>query len=254
MLRYVSPVYKMVGCMLVFAAACSLAMGMSACGSSASEAVAKVGNSSITKATFEHWIPIKAVAGYQDVPNGPVPRGVIPDPPNYTECVAYLEATAQAAAPRSPLGQSKPPTIQLRSACRQKYQALRQEVLDFLIGAGWLAGEAADEGLKVTSGEVKHRFEMVTKSEFHTDAEFKKYLSNTHQTVADQMFRSRLKLLSAKIQQRNILERKMGVQQFLVAFMKKWSARTNCHSAYVVQGCRQYHGTSATATPVSSLP
>ena len=125
--------------------------GLSACGGIPGNAVVQVGGTSITKATFEHWL---AVAGASSATTAGA-KPVLPEPPNYTACIAHL----QAIAPKPAKGQTAPTAAQLKSECEQQYKSLQQEVLGFLISAEWVIGEASHLGVKVTDAEVKKKFQ-----------------------------------------------------------------------------------------------
>jgi len=215
--------------------------------------VAEVGGNVITKAMFDHWIVITAVRDYELYPRRSVPRGVVPDPPLYSACIAHLRATAGklGAPPRSASA------TELRQHCAQQYQILRQQVLSSLITAEWLISEGQALGMKASSTEIKHKSEQIRKSEFSSEAAFRKYLAYTGETLSDQLFRARVKAVSAKIEERLTHEGSTSQSQqrifstFSEQFPKKWAARTSCRPGYVVANCRQYRGSSA---PEANLP
>ncbi len=168
-------------------------VGLAACGGIPGNAVVQVGGTPITKATFEHWM---SVAASSTGATGAKPA--IPDPPDYTACIAHLEATTAKPAK----GQSKPTTAQLKSECEQQYKSLQQEVLGFLISSSWVLGEAESLGVKVSDQEVKKQFEKIKNEQFPKAEEFKKFLASSGQTVSDLLLRVKLNLLSTKIQQK----------------------------------------------------
>ncbi len=63
----------------------------------------------------------------------------MPEPPNYTACIAHLAKIA----PKPAKGQKAPTTAQLKTECETQYKALQQEVLGFLISSQWVIGEAS---------------------------------------------------------------------------------------------------------------
>ena len=125
-------------------------------------------------------------------------KPVIPDPPDYTACIAHLEATAAKPAK----GQSKPTKAELKSECEQQYTSLKQEVLGFLISSEWVLGEASHLGVNVSDKEVKKEFEKIKNEQFPKAAEFEKFLASSGQTVSDLLLRVKLNMLSSKIQQK----------------------------------------------------
>jgi foldase protein PrsA len=185
----------------VFFAAAALA----ACGGGVpSNAVVSVDGNPITNATFAHWLGVAASAG--SGAEGATP--VLPDPPNYTACIAHLEATQ----PKPAKGQSAPSKAQLKSQCEQQYKSLQQEVLGFLISSAWVLGEADSLGVKVSDKEVHKRFQQIKEQQFPKAAEFEKFLASSGQTVSDLLLRVKLNLLSSKIQQK-IVKSKSKVSQ-----------------------------------------
>jgi foldase protein PrsA len=171
---------------------------LSACGGGIpGNAVVQVGGNPIAKTTFEHWLSVAASA--TSAQTGAIAaKPVLPDPPNYTACIAHLEATA----PKPVKGQSKPTSAQLRTQCEQQYKSLQQQVLGFLISSSWVLGEAETQGVKASDKEVKKQFEQIKNQQFPKAAEFQKFLATSGQTVSDLLLRVKLNLLSSKIQQK----------------------------------------------------
>ena len=178
--------------------------GLSACGGIPGNAVLQVNGHSVTKATFDHWM---AVASASSSPGTTPAKPVVPEPPNYTACIAHLQATRPKVK-----GQAAPTTAQLKSQCEQQYKILQQEVLGFLISAEWVIGEASHLGVKVTDKEVSKKFEEVKNQQFPKAADFEKFLATSGQTVSDLLLRVKLNLLSSKIQQ-NITKAKTTITQ-----------------------------------------
>lgn len=175
-------------------------IGLAACGGGGipSNAVVQVGGNPITKATYEHWLSVAAASSATAVPGQTAPKPVVPDPPNYTACIAHLEATA----PKPAKGQAKPTKAQLKTQCEQQYKSLQQEVLGFLISSAWVLGEAESKGVHASDAEVKKQFEQIKNQQFPKAEEFKKFLASSGQSVSDLLLRVKLNLLSSKIQQK----------------------------------------------------
>jgi hypothetical protein len=216
------------------------AVAIAGCGSAggSSEAVVDMNGAKLTKATVEHWVSIAAARDYELMPSKPIPRWVIPDPPKFTECIAHLPALlGQGAKPPQTLGGRK-------AQCESRYQALRDQVLSGLISGEWFIAEGKRKGLRATEAEVTHRVERVRTSAFGNEAAFKRYLSYTGETFADQMFRSRIKVYSEKILQEIVAkpDRVQAMHEFSQGFPRRWVAKTSCSPGYVVPGCKQYRG------------
>ncbi|HYM56002.1 MAG TPA: peptidyl-prolyl cis-trans isomerase [Solirubrobacteraceae bacterium] len=183
-------------------------VGISACGGIPGDAVVQVNGKSITKSAFNHWMGVAAVSSG----TAPGAKAVIPEPPNYTACIAHLAATQ----PKPAKGQPAPTTAKLKSECETQYKALQQEVLGFLISSEWVLGEASSLGVKLTDAEVKKQFTKIKNQQFPKAAEFEKFLSSSGQTVSDLLLRVKLNLLSTKIQQK-IVKSKGAVTQAQIA-------------------------------------
>jgi foldase protein PrsA len=132
-----------------------------------------------------------------------------PDPPNFTACIAHLEAT-------TPKGKSPASAAQLKSECESQYKSFLSEVLGFLISAQWVIGESEHLGLKLSDQEVHKQFERIKNASFPKAADFEKFLASSGQTVSDVLLRVKLNLLSTKIQQK-ILKSKRNVSEAQVA-------------------------------------
>jgi foldase protein PrsA len=172
-------------------------LGLAACGGGGipGNAVVQVGGNPITKATYEHWL---SVAAASSAGGKTAPKPIVPDPPNYTACIAHLEAIA----PKPAKGQPKPTAAQLKTQCEQQYKSLQQEVLGFLISSAWVLGEAESQGVHASDAEVKKQFEQIKNQQFPKAQEFKKFLADSGQSVSDLLLRVKLNLLSSKIQQK----------------------------------------------------
>jgi foldase protein PrsA len=169
-------------------------VGLSACGGMPGDAVVQVNGNSITKSTFDHWMGVATVSSGA----APGTKPVIPEPPNFTACIAHLAATA----PKPAKGQPAPTTATLKSQCQAQYKSLQQEVLGFLISSEWVLGEAGSLGVKLSDAEVQKQFTKIKSQQFPKPAEFEKFLSSSGQTISDLLLRVKLNLLSTKIQQK----------------------------------------------------
>ena len=94
-------------------------------------AVAKVGDSVVTQDEFDKWLDM-ASSQAQTTGAG----AAAPDPPDYTKCVA-----AKKKQPTQP-GQPKPTNSALKSQCKQEYDTLKTQVMQFLIQSEWVQQEA----------------------------------------------------------------------------------------------------------------
>jgi foldase protein PrsA len=96
-------------------------------------------------------------------------------------------------------GQKKPkPPPALDS---KQGEALKQQVMQFLISSDWIAGEAKERGLSASGEEVNRQFAQTKKQSFPNDKAYKKFLASSGQTVEDLLFRVKLDVLSNKIRE-----------------------------------------------------
>jgi foldase protein PrsA len=173
-----------------------LAVAVAACGDAVpGNAVVRVNDNTVKRSTFDHWLQ---VAARSSQPPGAGAQPSIPDPPNFTKCVAAKEKTA----PKPPKGQPKPSSAQFKAQCKQEYEGLRDQVLQFLIQADWIQGEAADQGIKVSDKEIAESFAKQKKQSFPTDKEYQNFLKTSGMTQQDINLRVKLDLLSNKIRKK----------------------------------------------------
>ena len=176
-----------------------VAVGVAACGGSGipGNAVVEVGETPITKASFDHWMKIVAASSGGAVQGETAPNPVVPDPPTYSACIAHLRSTL----PTPKKGQPKETNSQLKSQCEQEYKTYKQQALGFLISATWVTGEAKERNISVSNKAVETEFVKLKKAQFKTEAEFKKLLASTDQTTSDLLLNLKLHQLSRKIEE-----------------------------------------------------
>ena len=124
-----------VGAALLGSAAAS-GCGGSDCGSDGlpDDAVAQVGGTAITKADFDK--ALKLATGRGD------------DPRDYAACVAAKQQ------PTSEIGGAQQTDAQLEKQCRDEFEAIKNNVMDYLIRAEWTRKEAEARGIVVDDAEV----------------------------------------------------------------------------------------------------
>jgi foldase protein PrsA len=180
----------------VLAAAAVLSVIASGCGDDVpSGAVAKIGDTVIKKEEFDHWMGA-AAQGQQ--PPGTGGEVVIPDPPEFTDCIA-----AKKKLPAPP-GSKKPTDAQLKDQCKQEFDALKQQVMQFLISAEWIQQEAKSRDIELTDEEVQKQFEDQKKQAFPNEKDYKQFLKTSGQTEDDLIFRVTLEALSNKVREKVI--------------------------------------------------
>jgi hypothetical protein len=223
------------------ALAVATCLGSSACGSSKKEAVVvRVGDHAITAATVDHWIRIESVTAHGGGgATKPLPKGVMPVPPEYSDCIAYL--VKQAAAGPTPTKD------EARVKCAVEYKLLKETILGILISYIWDSAEAAAKGVHVSDAEVTHYLKQL----YPHPGEFGRHLKITHETLADDRMLVRSKLLRAKLNDANArnthseAERLRSIAKEIADEAAKWTPQTSCKPGYVVSQCRQYRGPQA---------
>jgi foldase protein PrsA len=261
----------------VLSAALVAVIGLSACGGVPSDAVVQVNGSPITKATFDHWMGVAAASTKTSATSKAVP----PEPPDYTACVSHLASTSAKPAK----GHKAPSAAELKSQCEQQYKSLERSVLAYLISADWVIDEGSSLGIKLSDAEVKKEFVKEKVAQYPEITKFQLFLQNSGETVSDLLLTVKLRLLQQKIEQRAIKGKGSVTQtqvetyyrkhksqygrqplskvqatikqqlaetreqtaftEFVKNFKKKWLAKTECRSGYVVADCKQYKASKA---------
>jgi foldase protein PrsA len=153
-------------------------------------AVAKVGDSTITQDEFDKWLKTASAGQAQGGAT------VAPDPPDFQKCVAAKKKLPVAK------GQERPSDSQLKKQCEQEFDQLKTEVMQFLIQAEWVQQEAEAQGVKVTDKEIRRSFEDQKKQAFPNDKAYQQFLNQSGMTEEDILFRVRLDQLQQKLTQK----------------------------------------------------
>lgn len=214
-------------------------------------AVARVGRYSLTPSAVAHWTRVEAALAYRYDPTSPVPRGVVPDPPSYAACAAYLAARQRASGRRPTRGA-------LRRECAALEQALRHHVLEILLTDYWVAEEARILGIRASAAEVQRALAAT----FASTAELERFLRYTGARLADERFLIESQLLLARLQARVRPVRLGGGREtaqmaseidaadgrLARAMKRKWVPQTDCRAGYVVVECRQHERPASAGT------
>jgi foldase protein PrsA len=176
------------------------ALSLAACGSDDSipgNAVAKVGDATISKETFDHWMKVAAISSAGGTGQAAT-EAKIPDAPEFTQCIADKKKTA----PKPAKGQPQPTDDTFKTQCEQEYDGLKQQVLQFLISSQWIQGEAKDQGVSVSDEEVEKQFNETKKQSFPKEKDFTEFLKTSGMTLEDIKFRVKLDALSNKLREK----------------------------------------------------
>ena len=174
---------------------------LAACGGDGvpGNAVVRVGDQSIKKDTFDHWMRIAAIsqAGQATATGNTTPKANIPDAPDFEQCVAQKRKTAAKPAK----GQPEPTAAQLKTQCKNEYDQLKNSVLEFLIRSTWLDNEAGEQDIKVTDKDVQKKLDDAKKS-LGNEKAYQQFLTRAGLTNADVFYQQRSELLEQKITQK----------------------------------------------------
>jgi PPIC-type PPIASE domain len=102
--------------------------------------IVRVAGHPITKAQFEHRLA--GEIKFEQL------GGFAPVPPNYTACIAHVQA------PSTTVG-AKPSTATLKAQCEAQYHSLLKGALGPLIATQWVTGAAKEAGFSVSEAEVQ---------------------------------------------------------------------------------------------------
>jgi foldase protein PrsA len=178
---------------IVAAALLAVSIAIISCGGGVPQnGVATVGDEVITKKEFNHWL--NAAAKGQAAQGGA--STAVPDSPKFAKCIG-----AKKKAP-TPQGTPKQKDADLKKACQQEFDALRQQVMQFLISAEWIQQEADSRGIKTSDKEVRKEFEDQKKQSFPKEKDYQSFLKTSGQTEEDLLFRVRLDVLSNQVRQK----------------------------------------------------
>jgi foldase protein PrsA len=121
----------------------------------------------------------------------------VPDPPTFAKCVADRK--------RQPLpkGSKQPSPAALKKQCKQQYDQLKNQVMQFLIQAQWVQQEAKSKGVNVSDPEVRRSFEDQKKSAFGgSEKKYQSFLKSSGMNEQDILFRVKLDTLQQKLTQK----------------------------------------------------
>jgi foldase protein PrsA len=152
--------------------------------------VAKVGGTVITKAEFQKWLHTAATGQSQGG------QAAVPDPPDYTSCVASLQKQSL------PTPGKKPSDSDLKKQCKQQYEQLKGQVMQFLIQAQWVEQEAKARNVTVSQADVQKAFDDQKKQAFPNDKAYQKFLKTSGMNEQDILYRVRLDQLQTKLTQK----------------------------------------------------
>jgi foldase protein PrsA len=191
------------------------ALVVTGCGSGVpADSVATVDGTAIKKSNFEHWL---SVASKQQATSGQT--AVVPDPPNYTKCVAALQKVPVAK------GQAKPGAAALKAQCQQQYEGLKQQVMQFLVQSQWLLKEADSRKLTAKPATVQKQLDDQIKQSFPKRTDFDKFLQTSGMTMNDLLFRVKIDVLTQQVRQKIVAGKDKVSDAQIASYYAKNKAR-----------------------------
>ena len=177
---------------LVPAAVIAASVLIAGCGGVPSDDVAKIDGQTISKETFDRWVK---VAGASSAAQDPTAKAAVPDPPNFTNCIA----AKRKDAPKPVKGQPEQTDADFKKQCSDAYETLKTQVMQFLIRSEWLELQAKELGIEIPDSKIKAEFAKARKQAFPDNKAYAEFLKNSGQTEADLLFRQRSQLLEQRI-------------------------------------------------------
>jgi len=244
-----------------------------ACGGVPSSDVATVADTGLSKSDFNKWMAIAAKSQAQ----GSSAAVVVPDAPDFTNCIAGLQKAAGK-------GKTAPTAAQAKSQCQSQFDQQKGQVLNLLITSAWIQGQAKAMGITASDKEVQAQFEKTKTQAFGTGAKgaaaYQKFLTQAgyDKDGSQLLLRTKVDLLSTKIrdavlkgaavptetqlrdqyaktkqnygkqtfeqvkaqiaQQLKATNQQTTLQAFIKDFQAKWKSRTECAKIYTVELCK----------------
>ena len=167
-----------------------IGVGIAGCGSSTpGDAVVNMAGNSISAQALNHWM---YVAAKSQSAGSSSPIIVPNDPPDFNNCIALVRKEVPSLA--------KQKTATLRTDCKQAFQQLSSQMLDYLIKSYWYQAEANKAGIKVTDAQVQKTLDADKAAQFKSNPTgYSTLLSQTGQTNADVLFRLRISAILQKL-------------------------------------------------------
>jgi foldase protein PrsA len=153
--------------------------------------VVRVGPIAITQATYERWFAGNVAT---EVPA----FRVAPIPPHFTACIDHIRHAIEGLQKHVPA----PSRAELKSKCADQYQESQQRVLNQLITNEWVVGAAKELGVKLSNAVVERSLDEDKRKQYPSEASYRAFLQEAHQTEGDLLFQKRIALLSEAIRAR----------------------------------------------------
>jgi foldase protein PrsA len=171
-------------------------LGVSACGGGMpGNSVATVGDQTIKRNTFDHWMKIIAISQAGQTNPAAAKTAKVPDAPDFKQCIADKKKTAAKPAK----GQPEPTEAQFKTQCQQQYEQYKTQVLGFLIRSTWLDQEATRLKVKVADKTIVKQIDDIKKQQFAQKGSYEKFLQGAGLTNEDVLYQQRIRELQNQI-------------------------------------------------------
>jgi foldase protein PrsA len=186
------------------------------CGDSVPKgSVASVDGNAISQSEFSHWLGIAQATSQQGAAK------VAYKPSAFTACVASKRKTA----PKPAKGQPATTDAQFKTQCKQEYDSLRDQVMQFLILEKWVSGEAKNQGVKVDDKTAEADFQKARKQSFPKESDFQAFLKNSGMTIGDARFQVRFNTVYTKLREKAVKTADKVSDKQVLDFYKKNKTR-----------------------------
>jgi len=120
----------------------------------------------------------------------------------------------------------------------KRFEALRAAAHGELLDGVWVRGQAREMGIAATPRQIARELARIKEENFKSEAEYRRFLRQSHFTRRDLNERVELQLLAQRIQERvSAKGGAKGFSKFVAAYVKRWRARTVCAPGYVTDHC-----------------
>jgi SurA-like protein len=146
----------------------------------------------------------------------------------------FQRALAQAAAQA---GRSSAPGPNAKD-----YRRIEDRALGERLDAIWIQGQAREMGIGVRSRQVSRELARLKKEAFKNEAQYHRFLRESHFTNRDVRERIEIEILSEKIRARVLFglseaEGQRVFRKFVEEYEARWQGRTVCALGYVTVRC-----------------
>jgi hypothetical protein len=216
------------------------------------QVIVKVGHRTITRGYLEQWTPLEVLFASRYKDSSTVPMGLVPDPPSYRNCIAYLAATSSSTQEAG-----KPSQTQLRGRCEHEHETQVLFTLSHLIKYSWVYEEAAKMGVKAGPADVRRLIaasgvKPAVLEALGVPPSYQGFVAGAE--ALDAKIFTVLPLYRRKLREqreghRETLQVAMAIdrqfERYYSGLLSRWAPKTHCAPEYIVWGCSEY---SAEAT------